>query len=403
MICPRCQSELNDDMMYCVECGMKIERCPQCHAPVMTGAKFCSHCGTSLTNGYVPMSEYNSSLKEKVEYDEVSHQVNKKKVIITTFIVFFLMIGAYLYLYHGPTLSNQKEPDFPIQEMKVESMTDSSSIVGNINQGGEVFQTKDKIYMRDDQGYLVSMDHNLENQQIILKEKCEYIYVVNDVIYYTNGQHFICSVSTDGKDQKVLLNKDVYYLNYKDEKLYYQLDEKGRENIYVYDLKTNQQTKLNDRKSYNINVLEDCIYYTSQDGIYKMGLDGQGEEKICEGNVYNLIYQDHKLFYSLQLQIAYYDIESGESKVLVDEQSQLLNVNQTDIFYYSKSGVKKYNLASKETKTIYAGGVKSAFVVGDKLVINTGDSLSSQSYKIMTDMNGENQQRIFMKVEGDFV
>lgn len=402
MFCPRCQSKLNEDMMYCPECGMKIERCPQCHAPVMTGAKFCSSCGTKLNNGYVPMSEYNTS-QEEVKYDDVPHKMNKKTVMITTLIVFFLIVGAYLYVYHGPRVLNHPNSELPVQEMKVESMTDSSSLVGNINQGGEVFQTKDKIYMRDDQGYLVSMDHHLENQQILLKEKCEYIYVVNDKIYYTNSQHFICSVSTDGKDEKVILNKDVYYLNYKDNKLYYQLDDQGKENIYVYDLKTNQQTQLNHRKSYNINVLDDCIYYTSQDGIYKIGLDGQGEEKICEGNVYNLIYQDHKLYYSLNLQIVYYDLNSHESKVLVDEQSQLLNVNQTDIFYYSKSGVKRYNFASKETKVIYAGGVKNAFVVGDKLVINTADSLSNEGYKVITDMDGENQQRIFMKTEGNFV
>lgn len=417
MFCPRCQTEIQDDMSFCPQCGMKINKCPHCHQPVVPGASYCAYCGSELEkapqsrlDGYYQPLDDTYQKTQQTSYTSihdvpVNKHVNKPLIMIITMVVALLMAGSYIYIYHGPQMTyKQEETELKKEEIEVSTSTKNPSIIGNTNQGGFVYQSQDKIYMCDDNGYIVSMDKKFENRQTLVREKCENIIVVENVIYYTNENHAICQISIDGKDQKVLLNQAVYYLNYKDHKLYYQLDEEGKENIYVYDLKTNQQTQLNDRQSYCLNILDDCIYYTSHDGIYKMGLDGKGEEKILEGDVNSLIYHDGKLYYTLQYRIMSYDLKTQKSETVIEEMGLLLNMTDTDIFYYSrKNDVKRYHMETKESTTVYSGNIKFLSVVGDKLLIETLDNFNKTSYKVIMEVNGDHQQRLFISQKGDFV
>lgn len=265
MICPRCKTEVNDDMNFCPQCGMKIDRCPQCGQPVIIGAKYCSHCGaniqqptkTSRLDGYYePLSENKHTdepeQKEVFQDVPVNKKVNKKVIIISVSILVIASVLSYIYIYHGPSFNlqqNQQETR-KVEAMTIGGQTSFSTYTGNINQNGTVYQTDNKIYMCDDNGYLISMDKNLENKKTLVSEACQYINVVDNTIYYTNKNNVLCQVSTDGGNQKVVLNQKVYYVVVKNNKIYYQLDE-DNESIYVYDLKTNQATQLNKRHSYN--------------------------------------------------------------------------------------------------------------------------------------------------------
>lgn len=422
MICPRCKKEINDDMSFCPQCGMKIEKCQVCHQPIIVGAKYCSHCGSyinadfkesQMEGYYQPLSEdvYNHVEEETTSFQdvEVSKKVNKKVVIIITVIVAIFMLVSYIYLYHGPDFtinSDHQKNEVTFQPMEILETTVSSSQMGNINQGGEVYQDGDMIYICDDQGYLIQMNRQLENRQTIISEQCDYINIVDDTIYYTNKQHQLCSVSTNGENKKLVLNKEIYYLVVKGDKAYYQSQDGESERLYVYDLKNNQETRLNDRKTYNPNVLDDYIYYTSIDGIYRIGHDGQGEEKIIEGDVYNLIYQDGKLYYTLSnnYQIVSYDIDTQKTEVIVEKAYGLINMNEQYIFYMSDhADVVRYDLKTRESIRIYTGSIEGGYIVGDKLILNTSSSYREEQYKIIVDMNGENQQRIFTSQGGDFI
>ena len=88
------------------------------------------------------------------------------------------------------------------------------------------------------------MDKDLKNRQTILNESVQYVNVTKDMIYYANKDNYLCQSSLDGKDKKILINKAVYYVIVKDDKIYYQLDE-DHEALYVYDIKTKKETKLN--------------------------------------------------------------------------------------------------------------------------------------------------------------
>ncbi|WP_081652863.1 DUF5050 domain-containing protein [Candidatus Stoquefichus massiliensis] len=311
MICPRCKTEVNDDMNFCPQCGMKIERCPHCGQPIIQGAKFCSHCGTNVQQGkqtsymegyYQPLNEQDQPVSHTEETQTfqdvpVNKKINKKVIIISVAVLVIASVLSYVYIYHGPAINNNSQYNQEVRKkepMTIGSQTSFSTYIGNINQSGTSYQTEGKIYICDDNGYIVSMDKNLENRKTIVSESCQYLNVVGEILYYTNKDNYLCQISTEGKDQKVILNKAVYYVVIKDDKIYYQLDEEN-ESIYIYDLKTNQQTRINERKSYNLNVIDEQIYFTSDDGIYRIGINGQGEEKILSGKYYNLIYQDNSI------------------------------------------------------------------------------------------------------------
>lgn len=421
MICPRCKTEVNDEMNFCPQCGMKIERCSHCGQPIVQGAKFCSHCGTnvqqvkqtSYIDGYYqPINENNQPIhysEETQTFQDVSvdKKINKKVIIISVVMLVIASVLSYAYIYHGPSISlNENNQEVRKQEpMTIGSQTSFSTYTGNINQNGTSYQTEDKIYMCDDNGYIVSMDKNLENRKTIVSESCQYISVRGDTIYYTNKNNYLCQIATEGKNQKIILNKAVYYVIVKDDKIYYQLDE-DNESIYIYDLKTNQQTRVNQRKSYNLNVIDDQIYFTSDDGIYRIGVNGQGEEKLLSGKYNNLIYQDNKLYYlSSNGEVKCYDINNKDETEMTQRSAMLININDQYLFFYSGDyNVMRYDLKSKETHKLYSGLIEGGQIVGDKLILMTGSSNSrAGKYQVIMDFVGDQQQRLFAGTSGDYI
>lgn len=410
MICPRCRKEINDDVSYCPECGMKIERCPSCYKPIIQGAQYCSYCGQALHNQYQehiggyyqPIDDYHNNQQENTSFNDVKtgKKVNNK-ILIIGIIVVALLTGISMKYIKSTQNQNVFNDNETINEtIEVKGSISDSTRVGNINQSSHVDFYNDRIYMIDDSGNLVSMDSKLQDQKTLINGTVEYIQVINDLIYYTDENNHLCSVNLEGKEQKTIIDKKVYYPNIKEDKIYYQLDDDS-EKIYVYDLKTNENTKINDRKSYNINVIDNYIYYTSTDGIYRVGINGQGDEKLISDKSYNLICQDKKLYYTTSdNQVKCYDIDKQEISVVIEEVSQLMNLTDHYLFYYSQEGLKKYDLSSKESQTIYNGLISYCEILGDKLVITTyGDS----GYRVIMDYDGVNQQRVFMATDGSYI
>lgn len=428
MICPRCKKEMNDDMNFCPQCGMKVEKCPICHQPIMIGAKFCSHCGTSLNpyhqqshiGGYYqplsdvpPQPQTHKTEEETITFQDVhvSRKINKKVIVIAVVILVAISSLSYYYLYYGPSLNNQitqnnQKKDLPKTNITIETTTSFATHTGNINQDGHVAQSEKTIYIIDDNGYIVSMNTDLENQKTIVREQSQCLNVVGETIYYTNSKNQLCQVSTNGDNQKVLIDQAVYYVIAKEDKIYYQLDESGKEHIYVYDIQTEKASQLNERNSYCLNVLDNDIYFTSTEGIYHMGIDGKGEEKLLSDKVYNLIYQNGLLYYMTSKgEIMSYDVKSRETKTLMTRTKQLINITDQYIFYLNDtSDIVRYDISSMKTKKIYRGNMSAAYVIGDKLIINAfTTSYKEEKYKIITDFDGNEQQRLFVKDSGNYI
>lgn len=44
IVCPKCKSEIEDDSLYCDQCGDELKVCPQCQS--LSRGKRCSKCGS---------------------------------------------------------------------------------------------------------------------------------------------------------------------------------------------------------------------------------------------------------------------------------------------------------------------------------------------------------------------
>ena len=441
MKCPNCKNEILDESLYCAHCGVKIERCKHCDNVLQSGAHYCSYCGTPVSeSNYQPLneqysnrlggyysgtqqqsnqSEYTNRLggyyqpinetykeeyvQETVDFKDIqtSKKVNKKVIILSVLalIVSTALAGVYLSKTAGinPFLPNDNQT-ITSSTLKVNGENDPYAYIGNINQGGHAFLYKDRIYVCDDNGYLVSMSTSFDDRITLTNHKVEYVSVVDDIIYYVNENMQICSMDIKGNHQAVIVEKEAYYVQVVDKKIYYQSDDDG-ERLYVFDLVTLENKEINQRVTYEMNITDDKIYYSSTDGIYCIGIDGKGEEKLSSDIGRSLIFKDNKLYYSTtDYETKVLDLNTKTSISLVNERSSLLNMTNDYIFYYSLSGLKKYDVKTKESTVIYTGNLNFLEIVGNVLIITDSDD-----HRIVMDFNGNNQQRLFLENDQNFV
>ncbi len=425
MKCPNCNNELLDEALYCAQCGTKIERCKQCGQVLQVGAHYCSYCGTPVNNikpAYEPIngSHYNRLggyykplsndyeqdnvvSEETVDFNEIKADKKTNKLVIVLSVIALIVSTALAGLYLSKT--SGINPFIPsdngiinTKPLKVSGDNASYTTVGNINQGGHATLYKDRLYVCDDEGRLVSMSTSFDDRKTLTDQKVEYVSIVDDIIYYVNQDMKICSIDINGNNQAIVVNKKAYYMNIVDYKIYYQSDEEG-ERLHVFDLKTLEDKELNQRVTYNINVSDDKIYYTSTDGIYCISVNGKGEEKLSGDNGYSMILRDNKLYYSTSsYETKVLDLNTKTSEKLVDERSSFLNMTSDYIFYYSANGVKKYDIKTKQSEVIYKGNIEFLEVVGNILVITDHDG-----HRIVMDFDGNSQQRLFLTNEQNFV
>ena len=397
MKCPYCKNEIDQGSNFCPFCGKKlINQCPNCHQPLSPNDQFCPNCGTpikkvsSKDNGYyVPLDQENQTNNNnnfQQYYDDIPDQGNfsKKKInwrpiIIGLLVILLLFGGSYYYLSTNTSnltdILTQDETETD-EEESLSSASDNDFITytGNVNLEGLAQKDGDMVYMTNNSGYLVSFDASFQTSTVLLEEEVHYITPYEDVIYFADANYYLCSINKDGTNKQTLLEQAVYYIILKDDKLYYQLDPDS-ETIYVYDIDSGESTKINDSRSYFLNVTDQYIYYESTDGAYRIDLDGSDDTKIIDGDTYYLTYDDGKLYYidsSYILNI--YDIENNSVEQKSDLTFGSFIKSGDTIYAYTSSGIVAYDLTSDEYTVLYSSSIETFQVIGDYVLVNDGSS-----------------------------
>lgn len=71
MQCPKCQTENPEGMIFCVECGQKLEIiCPKCSFENLPTSKFCGKCGH-------PLSDTSKPTPKDLTFDEKLAKIQK--------------------------------------------------------------------------------------------------------------------------------------------------------------------------------------------------------------------------------------------------------------------------------------------------------------------------------------
>lgn len=396
MRCTNCQNEIGDHSQYCPYCGYSLnKKCPQCGHLLSSHDRYCSQCGycikqESTMNGYyIPIDKQEKEYHEyHYENNDDREKINWKPILLSLLVLLFVT-GISIYY-----LSSQDNPieTSQSQDFHIDNDNSYTTYVGNTHLEGMSIVDQDIIYMTNNDGYLVSLDKDFNNEHVLLQESVSYLNIYNDKIYFADSQQYLSCINKDGTDKEIIIQKPVYYLLLKEDKLYYQLDS-DNESLYVLDLKTNESIKLNDCRSYCPNISDQHIYYTSIDGIYEMDLDGQNDKRIIAGEVNSLLYEDNKLYYVQNNQLFIYDLNTQQTETISSLLLATFIKKDDSIVAYTSKGLVIYDLKTKESKTLYASSI-DCFQVLDNLVLVCDDGIwqvvneDGQVYSLFEDTTG---------------
>lgn len=157
----------------------------------------------------------------------------------------------------------------------------------------------DTIYFvskTDNSIYKLKVDGS-EDPTAIPNATASSICVVGDWIYYVECKRSteinngfiggINRIKTDGSNKTIIIPGPIQMLNIEDGFIYYLKGDQGTGTIYRtnIDAINNKETKLSNGNVYNIIVDNHYIYYTvSEDGLYKMNTDGSNKTKLINAD-----------------------------------------------------------------------------------------------------------------------
>ena len=176
--CPFCGAQIDDNSLFCTECGKQIPQgnvCPHCGASVSDGDAFCQSCGRNVSNG---SSAPNANFQTQATYAPKSSSRNKMILpLIIGGVVFVMLIlagGAVWYF-----LNNQKNK-YSLEGLA--KVVENYDKIGDFHNGMAVVIKNEKI------GYINSF-----GKEII---PCK--YDIHDNSNYSEGFAVVCKDSYYG-------------------------------------------------------------------------------------------------------------------------------------------------------------------------------------------------------------
>ena len=96
--CPFCGAELNDDNLFCTECGKEFPKgvlCPHCGTSVNEGDVFCTKCGKSITGNESEDMKESQSIEVDSYYEDDSLLKKYLPYILGGFVALVIIGGLY--------------------------------------------------------------------------------------------------------------------------------------------------------------------------------------------------------------------------------------------------------------------------------------------------------------------
>lgn len=113
-VCNFCGAPLDDDALFCANCGKKLEnlgkRCPKCGTVVMDDSVFCAKCGARLDEQVVTPIESSQIVppvmplqeEEEVIYDwEKDEKARKWKIVIWSIVLIIILSAGGYFIYRN--------------------------------------------------------------------------------------------------------------------------------------------------------------------------------------------------------------------------------------------------------------------------------------------------------------
>lgn len=198
----------------------------------------------------------------------------------------------------------------------------------------------------------------------------KYINVVGDRIFYVNSDDGLkpYKMDLDGNNRIRINDYPMKYMNVIDDWIYFQNE---IEDCKIYKMKTDgsQMQKLSSHGDYStkLNVSGDYAYYTASYydekqkfvcGLYRVGIDGNSEQKLEDGVISDLYVIDDLVYYTTFQEAIYrMKIDGSDKQKLADLNTSGISIKD-DWIYYSVFGegeehtnIKNYRVKTDGSKT----------------------------------------------------
>ncbi len=243
-----------------------------------------------------------------------------------------------------------------IQKNDTISNLDTSNTISNLNNAGIAAQQGDWIYYiyKKDNNYSLykkKMDNSSETK---ICDDCSLsINVVGDYIYYINHSN-IYKIKTDGTDKKQICQEKASRIYVVDDFICYQNMDDMK--IYILNLTDNETYKLcDDTVEYGKFIVnEDCIYYSSN-GLNKIKIDGSNKTKLTTYDCNFPTIVDNFIYYLSDDKIYKMNLDgSNTQEIFNGHVLAWLNITNNHIYFsdINNGGIYRLNLDGSEKKKI---------------------------------------------------
>lgn len=220
-----------------------------------------------------------------------------------------------------------------------DTAADMGNTVGNISNGGYVAEAEGYIYYKkfNDGGKLYRVKANGTGDEKLSDNSANYINVYGGWVYFSSDSGSIYKVRTNGSDELKLNYSLGTSLNVMDNFIYYISDNKEIQKGRLDGSKTEKISGI-DGKNLSMNISGENIYYSSEDGDYKLKkitTDGKSFANLLDRRVESVNIIGNWIYFIDRDDLRIYRVDKTGSNLvkLNDQPSKYLNVNGEYIYY----------------------------------------------------------------------
>lgn len=319
-------------------------KCRKCGAPLEQNNRICPQCGYDntlenlLKNADIPKELKHLSVGQIGKHMRLLHFLSKRKyvVLISMLAILLVFLGVQVAQRHHRTEAVHNFHDDLID-------TISTNAYGNdacnlTNEGLLVIYGNDAYVSSQDQLYRVSLA--LDQKSLLLSDTVSYLNVTQDQLYYLSQEQDQSIMTYNLKNHAVTKsNIRALSLMVVGDYVYY-LEEGSHRAVYQTKKDFSERKKLTQSECLMFTISGDWLYYSTDQGIYRVPLMGGEVAKIAEGYYPKFVVLNQMIYYldPVNSDIMRMKIDGSQVIKLVDDPVSSFTLTERYLVYARKDG-----------------------------------------------------------------